>query len=119
MSKTETPEDTTSFGPDDYQPVERTDLPELNDVILDDATLLQLFADIRGLTQVLGVAARGHGRNRRADDENLNFDVAQALFLERAVNGLQIRYLHGGQEWWDTLMHTPDGVRLVRIQHDF
>lgn len=120
MSDSEdSPEQLETFGADDYQPVERGDLPDLNDVILDEPTLLQLFEDIRALGQILGVNARGHGARRRASDENIAFDAAKELFLTQAVNGLQIRYIFEGQEWWDTLMHTPEGVRLVRIQQHF
>lgn len=105
------------FGADDYQPVTRAELPRLNDTILDDETLEQLFVDIAALCQILGVTARGHGPQTRASDQNITLSDARELFLARAVNGLQIRYIHAGTEWWDTLMHTPDGTRLVRIAH--
>ncbi len=111
------PETEVLFGADDYQPITRDDLPEINDAILDQETVEQLFVDIAALGQILGVSARGHGPQTRASDKNITLELARELFFNRDVNGLQIRYIHDGQEWWDTLMHTPAGTRLVRIAH--
>ncbi len=105
------------FGVDDYQPITREDLPEVNDAILDDETVEQLFIDIGALGDILGVTARGHGPQTRGGEQNITLERARELFLNHDVNGLQIRYIHAGIEWWDTLMHTPAGTRLVRISH--
>jgi hypothetical protein len=31
--------------------------------------------------------------------------------------GAQLRYSYKGADWWDTLLRTPNGFRLVRIEH--
>ena len=39
------------------------------------------------------------------------------FFLNRSVRGVQLRYLYQHSEWWDTLMWTQRGMKLVRIHH--
>ncbi len=99
------------MNPDDLE----NHQPVLTESFLDAATLASLFDDIEALGRILLVSVKGQGR---ANGESVALRDAYALFRERAVAGVQIRYLHEGQEWWDTLMHTPQGVRLVRIAHD-
>ncbi|MFU8803468.1 MAG: hypothetical protein ACNA8W_06645 [Bradymonadaceae bacterium] len=98
--------------------IERVDhQPAVNESYLDEETLNQLFDDIEALGQIVLVAIKGHGE-ARAGGAGVPLRAAYELFTDHGIAGVQIRYLHDGQEWWDTLMHTPDGVRLVRISHD-
>jgi hypothetical protein len=32
---------------------------------------------------------------------------------------VQLRYRYRGRQWWDTLLRTEDGVRIVRIEQPF
>ncbi|MBA2661020.1 MAG: hypothetical protein H0U74_01900, partial [Bradymonadaceae bacterium] len=84
--------------------------PALTQSILDEQTLAALFDDIEALGHILGVTVKGAGQ-ARAGNEGVSLREAYDLLRERAVAGVQIRYLHDGQEWWDTLMHSPQGVR--------
>ncbi|MFP4600232.1 MAG: hypothetical protein ACLFVJ_18400 [Persicimonas sp.] len=93
------------------------DLPDLNHGFIDEATLEQYFADLEH-AEVFGVVVKG-APERYAGDENLEFSTGKKLFEDRQVLGLQIRYLWEDKEWWDTLLRTPEGTKLVRIQHEW
>jgi len=85
---------------------------DLNEAILDAETLEQLFIDLGACAKVFTVMARGAGGSQQTDLAD-----GHAQLLAGRATALQIRYLHAGEEWWDTLMATPEGVRLVRINH--
>jgi hypothetical protein len=90
-------------------------LPELAQGRLDADTLERLFEDIGSLTRVLEVlakpAARGH-----ALPANLSLAQARDLLAAGQVCGVQVRYVHAGEMWLDTLLRGPDGVRLTRLR---
>ncbi|MBE7450565.1 MAG: hypothetical protein HS111_17195 [Kofleriaceae bacterium] len=92
------------------------DLPPLSDVLLDDATVSQLFFDVGAVAELLGVAVK-HPGARRAEDAPLTLDEACRALLAGTVAGVQLRYRHEREEWWDTLARTPAGIRLIRISH--
>jgi hypothetical protein len=52
-------------------------------------------------------------------EQSLSLEQARQLLLEGRARGIQIRYHYDGADWWDTLMRTPQGIRLVRIRHEF
>ncbi|QRO00540.1 hypothetical protein JRI60_16635 [Archangium violaceum] len=91
-------------------------LPQLQDAILDAETLEQLFRDIQRCTVVSEVLLKG-GALAMASEKSVPLDEALAALREARVLGVQIRYWYDGANWWDTLMRTPKGVRLIRIQH--
>ncbi len=89
---------------------EQIPLATLTTAVLDEATLAALFADIAALTtvdevQVKGAATAYAGAAGLADGQRL---------LAAGARGLQIRYRWNGEAWWDTLIRTPAGIRLVR-----
>lgn len=90
--------------------------PPLHDLILDDDTVGQLFFDVGAAAELVGVTVKRLGA-QRAEGGEVTLEDAQRLFAARAVGGVQLRYRFAGEEWWDTLAHTPVGVRLVRISH--
>ena len=92
-------------------------LRDYHEAFLDPATLEQLFVDLDGAADVLAVLAKGASRDR-AHGGTLSLDEGKQLFMAKSVRGLQIRYRYQGSEWWDTLMHTPAGVRVVRIEQE-
>ncbi len=94
------------------------DLPELQDALLDEATVDQLFQDIAGHTQVLEIIPK-HQQRGYVEDQSISMEQARQLLRDRACRAVQLRYVYDGAQWWDTLMPQPDGTRLVRIRHDF
>ncbi len=92
-------------------------LREFHEAFIDPETLNQLFRDLEGASEVLAVMAKGGGRDR-AHGGALTLEEGRELFLSKQVKGLQIRYRYEGAEWWDTLMHTPGGVRIIRIEQE-
>lgn len=90
---------------------------ELNRAELDAATLTALFADIAACTTVNDVQIKG-GIGEHARSGAATLEDACRLVQERQVRGVQIRYRYQDQDWCDTLLVTPRGVRLVRIGGD-
>ena len=93
------------------------DLPEINQGLLDAATLAQYYQDLE-LTRVFGVMVKG-GPERYANEQSVPLETARQLLADRLCHGIQIRYIWQGEEWWDTLVSTGEGVRLVRIKHEW
>ena len=91
---------------------------DLQNAVLDDATIDQLFDDITSLTTVIAVIPKTAERGYVAP-ESMSLDEGRQLLSNRTARGIQIRYQYQQQEWWDTLMILPDGmVRLVRIAYE-
>jgi hypothetical protein len=97
------------------------ELPPLQQADLDAATLEQLFFDLASGTELLDITYKG-GATRMAGDPHaadvLSLAAARDALVIGAVTGVQIRYRHQGREWWDTILRTPSGFRLVRISRD-
>lgn len=90
------------------------ELPALAEGLLDDAQLQALFADFASRATVTGIALKG-GEQARASNAKVSLEQARAQLASGAVHGVQIRYDHAGRCWCDTLLRTPEGVRLVRM----
>jgi hypothetical protein len=92
-------------------------LPPVHIAEIDRATLADLFADVEALGEDLAIVLKHTAEG--------NVDAALAPSLEDAMRhltrgtalGAQLRYRFRGAQWWDTVMSTPQGFRLVRIQH--
>lgn len=98
------------------------DLPEINESIIDADTLHQLIHDISSLTEILEVIPKGAPERYVAEPgtaANMSLTLGRDLLLAGEIRGLQIRYRHEGAQWWDTLIRTDDGIKIVRIRHDF
>jgi hypothetical protein len=93
------------------------ELPALHQSLLDDATLAALFRDLDACTRIVGVLAKRAARGQ-SDERPLCFDEARDAFLAGGLRSIQVRYLYNGEEWWDTLLRTPQGVRIVRIRQE-
>lgn len=77
---------------------------------LDPATLAALFADLEELTEIDEVLIKGAASSHAGVA-----GLAQArLALDNGARAIQIRYRWAGKAWLDTLIRTPNGVRLVR-----
>lgn len=90
-------------------------LPELQDEIVNDETIRRLFADLEALTDVLEIRVKGAAREHSGAAPS---DLASAcdLLLHDHVRAVQIIYHYQGEDWSDTLMRTPKGNRLLRMQ---
>lgn len=89
-------------------------LPELQDALLDLATIRQLFFDVSHASTLLEVRVK-RGPVTHADEGPPGPDEARALLESGEALAVQLRYLHRGTEWLDTVMRTPSGYRLVRM----
>jgi hypothetical protein len=95
-------------------------LPDLLQSDLDEATLRQLITDIGTHTEVLEIIPKHVPGYVEENPAPLQLDEVYQMLVSRSVRGLQIRYLHQGKTWWDTVMPLPGGLfRIVRIEHDF
>jgi hypothetical protein len=95
---------------------ENAPLPQLQDALLDPETLEQLLQDIQRCTVVKEVLLKG-GALAMASEQSVPLAEASEALREGRVLGVQIRYWYDGADWWDTLMRTPKGIRLIRIEH--
>jgi len=95
---------------------ENTPLPQLQDTLLEPETLELLFQDIQRCAVVNEVQLKG-GPMVMASGQSVPLDEARVALQEGRVLGVQIRYWFNGANWWDTLLRTPQGIRLIRIEH--
>ena len=99
---------------------ENPPLPDLHHSEIDKETLEELFLDIGTHARVLEIIPKYHAGHVSENPEVLQLDEAFQQLVQRRVEGMQIRYLHEGVTWWDTLMPMSGGLfRIVRIQHHF
>ena len=95
-------------------------LPDLHQSELDEATLRQLFDDVRAHTELMEVIPKHAAAAYVPEIAAITLAEGLDLLLVGGVRALQLRYRHDGTIWWDTLMPTPHGTfKIVRIQHDF
>lgn len=95
-------------------------LPDLHQSELDEATLRQLFDDVRSHTELMEVIPKHAATGYVPEIAAITLAEGLGFLLEGSVRAIQLRYRHAGALWWDTLMPTPQGTfRIVRIQHDF
>ncbi len=95
------------------------ELPPIIQAQLDAATLGQLLFDIEHSAELLGVTIKPRGsRWASATTAQANLTLADAYReLSTGSAAVQLRYLHAGEEWWDTLTPHEGGWRLTRISH--
>lgn len=103
----------SSESPPDLPP----DLPPINEAILDPDTLNQLFEDVSQCTHLIEVIVKQSPRSQ-TPDANHSLEDAKRMLEDGSVMGIQLRYSFDNAQWWDTLIRTPAGIRIVRIQHD-
>jgi hypothetical protein len=104
------PDASTPHAADPSSPV------TLSEALLHAETLHQLLFDIENAATLIGISIK-YKPTENAETAALPLSqIAEALLAKRIL-GVQIRYIHQGHEWWDTLLCVPDGTRLVRIEH--
>lgn len=93
-------------------------LPPLREAVLDAEELAALLRDIAAFGTVDEIVVKS-GPGRVVETMAPALADVEALLATRQVRGVQIRYRHDGAQWWDTLLVVADGVRLVRMRHEF
>ena len=85
-------------------------IPMLVDGLHEPKQVEQLFADLAAHTTNLEVR----------DRSGKVFAPAHACeqLLRRKIPALQMRYHFDHYDWTDTVMHTPQGLRVVRCRHE-
>ena len=73
--------------------------------------------DLAHCTQILAVIPKG-GPQAYATDRGIDLETARLGLASGQFRGVQVRYRYEKQEWCDTLLAMPGGVRLVRISLD-
>lgn len=88
--------------------------PDLHQAVLDDETLTALFADVRAFGSDIEALPR---RKRRTLTEEKTLPLAEALagLQQGDLLGVQLRYEHDGQRWFDTITRAADGWKIVRL----
>jgi hypothetical protein len=81
--------------------------------VLTPEAVERFFEDLAFETSVLGILVQ---EPSVVGDGPPTLREARKLFLSGGAKGLQVRYVHCGVEWWDTLMHTNAGARIVRVR---
>lgn len=90
----------------------------LQDAILDDATVDRLFDDVASSAQLIEIVLKGSAEQMTPESTATTLASARRALRDGSVFGVQLRYRFAGTEWWDTLIATRAGVRLVRIDRD-
>lgn len=98
---------------------ESLQLPDLNDAVLDWLQVEALLRDIAACTRITDIIPRAAARQQVGDIPSISLDDARQRLHDRTVRGVQFRYHYDQADWWDTVMVTGTGYRLVRIRHDF
>jgi len=84
---------------------------------LDRETLNELVTDIEALGEELDIIVK-RGAGYVESHGEISIANAVELLTRGLAHGVQLRYRYRGVDWWDTLLRTADGVRLVRIQQE-
>ncbi len=90
------------------------ELPELEEGLLDEAALRTLCEEILAHTELDQVLAKGPSGGHTP---NKGWDLGEALeaLIGAQVRGIQLRYRYQGKAWFDTILRSPDGYRVVRM----
>lgn len=90
----------------------------VQDALLDEPTVRQLFFDIDAAGELVDIIYKGQGARRAQPVAGApSLADAQRDLTAGQVAAVQLRYRFHGEEWWDTLVRTGAGVRLIRISH--
>jgi hypothetical protein len=94
-----------------------TPLPQLQRAAVDDSLLDALVTDLSALTEILCVIPKAEPG--RVAVTSIPLEEGVNLLRAGSLRGLQVRYRYEGDEWWDTLLQTPNGIRLTRIKQEY
>jgi hypothetical protein len=90
------------------------DLPPLQAACLGWPLVDELFDDIAALAAHVQVRLK-LAAERHAEPGATDLATARRALRDGTAAGAQIRYVHAGKAWCDTLVREAHGLRLVRI----
>lgn len=90
------------------------DLPAVYQAELDDETRLALFRDW-GALDAVQVSVKRAERAYMQESEAWTLPRARLALESGDIRAIQVRYVHEGMLWTDTLLRHPGGLRLVRM----
>lgn len=96
---------------------EQPQLAEITEGFLDQPTFLAYLDDLDACAQVLDVLVKG-GARTRTDATPVSLREAADDLMHGRTHGVQVRYRYQGCEWRDTLLWSPQGLRVVRMNMD-
>ena len=90
-------------------------LPDLHQGELSGEDLARLFHDLEHHAEIVSVRGKPSALEHSTPPP---LSLAEGLHAlsNRTTTGLQIRYRWGGANWVDTILVTPVGWRVVRMQ---
>jgi hypothetical protein len=91
------------------------ELPSLQQAELAWTKVHELLDDLHALVQVLEVRLKGVV-DGHAEATTVDLATARNALAAGTALAVQVRYLHRGRPWCDTLVRSGEGVRLVRIE---
>lgn len=94
---------------------EPIELPELQDEVVDDETVADLFRDLGALTRVIEIQEKGAPRGH-AESLELDLESAANRYAAGEIRALQIVYVLDDETWCDTLMRQATGTRVLRMR---
>jgi hypothetical protein len=90
------------------------ELPPVHQASLAWSVVDELFDDLAALAQHVEVRLKLVGR-ARAEAGTTDLAGARRALVDGSAIGAQIRYVHAGQPWCDTLVREAEGLRLIRM----
>ena len=90
------------------------ELSELCQGVLSAELLDTLIYDLTSLTEIESVIVKG-GEFSMAERTQMDLRTAVEHLKAKNLRGVQIRYGWEGKAWLDTLLNSPEGVKLVRM----
>jgi hypothetical protein len=91
------------------------DLPDLQNEVIDEHILSQLFEDLAASAEVHEVRTKA-AATQRAEKHNIGLSEAHRLLQAGEIFGVQLLYTHDQIRWFDTLLQAPGGWRLIRMK---
>jgi hypothetical protein len=87
------------------------DAEHLKGLVLSKASVEAFFGDLGLDTTVIEMRVKGGA----AEGVVPTLRAARDAFLRGGASAVQIHYAYKGEDRWDTLMHTRDGIRMARV----
>lgn len=96
------------------EPQTEPELPEICQGVLDSDRLWELANDLNRLTQIHEISIKG-GDSSLAERTGVTLEAAVESLLQGRIRGVQVWYTWNETVWADTLLGTPEGVKIVRM----
>jgi len=92
---------------------EAVPLAELQEAVLGEEDVAQYLEDLSAEAKGLVVRTKEAARAKFLAS---GLDLLRSGLLEKSLWGAQLRYVHQGVAWVDTLIVGPQGVKIVRMK---